>query len=75
MIGLVRTERVVEMGAVKLSLVVRTSKMDKNRVKINEKDTNKGYHRKNHLELGVVVFGRGFTQLWLVLAGNFEFGF
>lgn len=57
--GLVAVFTIVEMGEVRLSLVATTSKMEKNRVEINEKGTNKGYHRKNYFELVASFFGRG----------------
>ena len=55
--GLTREARSELMFEVKLSLVAVTSKMDSNREKINEKDTNKGYHSQNDFESWVAVFG------------------
>ena len=60
-----------ENGEVKLSLVKARSKMDKNSEVINEKDTNKGYHRKNYFESCFVVFGGGIIQFRTLLAGPF----
>lgn len=56
--GLTRAVRNELMFEVKLSLVAVTSKMDSNREKINEKDTNQGYHSQNYFEFSLVVSGR-----------------